>query len=129
MLKRIVIPIFLIVLALGLTALAQDEEGQAYLGIYFDANDAGVLVTRVLPGSPADDADVQRGDIITDMGGEAVTAESLPTMVLDHKPGDTLDLTVLRDNENLDLSVTWAHGQKCQSRFRSSSPKAPKEMP
>jgi S1-C subfamily serine protease len=106
MLKRIVISVFLLVLALGLTALAQDEQGQAYLGIFFDEDDAGVLVTRVLPGSPADDADLQRGDIITALGGEPVTAENLPNMVLDHQPGDTLDLTVLRDEENLDLSVT-----------------------
>lgn len=120
MLKRIVISVFLIVLALVLavSALAQVEEGQAFLGIFFDEDEAGVLVTRVLPGSPADEANLQRGDIITAIGGEAVTVESLQDMVLDHQPGDVLDVTVLRDEETLDLSVTLGARPEGSEPFR-----------
>lgn len=108
MLKRIVISVFLVALALALalSAFAQDEAGQAFLGIFFDEDEAGARITRVLPGSPADEANLRRGDIITAIGGDSVTADSLRDVVLDQQPGDTLDLTILRGGESLDLSVT-----------------------
>jgi S1-C subfamily serine protease len=119
MLKRIGITVILIVgaLVLALSALAQEDAGQAYLGITFDQDDAGALITRVLPGSPADEADLQRGDIITAVSGEEITAENFREMVLGHAPGDELAFTVLRDGENLDVSVTLGERPETPQAF------------
>jgi S1-C subfamily serine protease len=108
MLKRLVVFVLIVasVLGLALNVLAQDDAGQAFLGIGFEPVDEGVRVNQVLAGGPADEAGIQRGDIITAISGETVTADSLQAMVLDQQPGDTLDLTIDRDGESMDLSVT-----------------------
>jgi S1-C subfamily serine protease len=108
MLKRMVILVVLVgsVLGLALNVFAQDDAGQAFIGIGFEPVDEGVRVTRVLPGGPADEAGLEVGDIVAEIGGEPVTADNLQAMVSDHQPGDALDLAIVRDGESMELSVT-----------------------
>ena len=76
--------------------------------------DSGVLIARtdggsevVIPGSPAEAAGLQAGDIITALDGEQIDAETdLSMLILPLEPGDTITLRVLRDNSVQEIEVT-----------------------
>ena len=60
----------------------------------------GIWVRSVKPGSPADKARVQAGDIIYQLGGEVLARDGTMADYCDvirtHGPGDTVDLTIIR---------------------------------
>lgn len=59
--------------------------------------DPGVIVADVTQGSPAAQAGLQRGDLITAVDGQPLTTESsLPKLLNTKRPGDVVTLTVLR---------------------------------
>jgi S1-C subfamily serine protease len=61
----------------------------------------------VLPQSPARDAGLREGDIITAMDGTAIDRDhQLDLLLLAHAPGDTVTLTVLRDGKTMQVDVT-----------------------
>jgi S1-C subfamily serine protease len=67
----------------------------------------GAVIVQVVPGSPAADAGLQTQDVITEINGTALTGEStLAQIVQSHKPGDTLDLTVVRGSQTLQVKIT-----------------------
>jgi serine protease Do len=69
--------------------------------------DSGALVEQVVPGSGAADAGVQKGDIITALGGARVERYGdLLGALRDYAPGDTVTLTVFRDGDETKLEVT-----------------------
>ena len=60
------------------------------------AETTGAVVLEVAPGSPADDAGIERGDVITMLGDSSVeSAAALTEVVLETEPGETVDLTVV----------------------------------
>lgn len=60
----------------------------------------GVFVASVVPGSPADSAGFRAGDrILAVEGQEAHSADELTAMVRASRPGDSLEVTVLRASE------------------------------
>jgi putative serine protease PepD len=64
-------------------------------------------VRDVRPGSAADQAELENGDIVTRIGDRPVTdAETLIAAVRSYRPGDDVELTVVRDGETLTLPVT-----------------------
>ena len=68
---------------------------------------AGALVAQVTPGSPADDAGVQAGDVILSFAGTALSNSSdLPPLVGNTEVGQSAVLDVLRNRESLSLQVT-----------------------
>lgn len=61
----------------------------------------------VVPDSPAADAGLREGDVITAIGDERIDADSgLDELLTQYLPGDELTLTVLRDGETLELTLT-----------------------
>lgn len=67
----------------------------------------GALITQVLPDSPADEAGLQANDVITAVDGTTLTDDyTLRDAVLDAEAGTELNLSVIRDGETMDLSVT-----------------------
>jgi S1-C subfamily serine protease len=67
---------------------------------------SGVLITRVLAGTPAADAGLRRGDIIIRIGDETITEETpFVNLLLHHKVGDRVVLTVNRSGRTLELGV------------------------
>jgi S1-C subfamily serine protease len=69
--------------------------------------DAGAVVVGVAPGSPAAEAGLQPGDVITAIDGDSIEAESdLPAALSSHKPGDEVTLTVERGGKQLEVNVT-----------------------
>ena len=67
---------------------------------------AGALVTRVFADSPAEEAGIREGDIITEFGGRAIDLSSdLPHVVGRFKAGTDTEVKVVRTGESLTLSV------------------------
>ena len=69
----------------------------------------GMYVTAVTSGSPAAQAGIQPGDVIISADGQDLNTESsLASIVNQHKPGDTITLTILRNGQRQTVSVTLA---------------------
>jgi S1-C subfamily serine protease len=67
----------------------------------------GVVVYNVTPGSAADKAGMESGDIITSFDGKQVrSVEDLYAALRSKKPGDTVGVTVQRGGEEQELEVT-----------------------
>ena len=67
----------------------------------------GALIESVVDGSPAQDAGLQKGDIVTKIDGKELTTESAFAEVIDsHKPGDVVSLTVERNGKEMTVKVT-----------------------
>src|SRR5690606_16325520 len=68
---------------------------------------AGALVAQIVPGSPADSADLQNGDIITHFNGKPILMSSdLPHQVGRVKPGSKVSMDVVRNGKRRKVSVT-----------------------
>ena len=75
----------------------------------FAHNADGVRVDSVVPGSPAELAGIEAGDVLLEMNGETVAglgafSDFLKTLA----PGDTVTATVLRDAQTISVVVTVA---------------------
>ena len=99
----------------------QRIESRAYLGVVTQtltpdirarlglAAASGALVFEVEPGSPADAADIRPGDVITALGGERVaSSDALGTAVRRHRPGERVEVTVVRGTTSRTAAVTLA---------------------
>lgn len=70
---------------------------------------AGVVVTGVVTGSPAEDAGIRVGDLITEVGGKRVESMvELAAEIRSRVPGDHVTIHITRANDTLDLDVTLA---------------------
>jgi S1-C subfamily serine protease len=68
--------------------------------------DRGALVANVEDGSPASIAGVMVGDIIIELAGAPVTDPDSLRLALGDRPGETVELTVLRGGAKQPLAVT-----------------------
>ena len=67
----------------------------------------GALVSTVVDDSPADLAGLQIGDLIIEVDGELVTTmEQLSADFKFFRPGDEIEIDVLREGERITLEVT-----------------------
>ena len=68
--------------------------------------DTGALVTEIEPGSPAEEAGIQVGDVITAVNGEAVmTSIELRNEIGLVRLGETVSLALVRDGEEMTIDV------------------------
>ena len=88
---------------LGITIQNLDDKLADYFGL---AEKKGVLVSRVLEGSPADKAGIKNGDIIIRIDGkETNNANVLLKIVGNSDPGSRIKLDMLRDKKPLSLEA------------------------
>ena len=82
------------------------QEDTPFVGIAFMPDGAsGVEVTQILPGSPADEAGLEVGDIIVAIDDNLVSSN---ISLANYSVGDTATLSVLRDGtETLSLDITF----------------------
>jgi hypothetical protein len=75
--------------------------------------DAGVMVSRVVPDSPAAEAGIQVGDILTRMDGEAVESRrEVIIAVRNREAGETVELEVWRDGRARQLTASLAESER-----------------
>ena len=90
---------------LGVLPAAMTPQFAAQFGI--DPEIKGIILRQVLPGSAADDAGLIAGDIILSMDGQTLhNIGELSKFLISHQPGDTMNMTLLRDGEELIASIT-----------------------
>jgi 2-alkenal reductase len=69
----------------------------------------GIYVQTVGASTPAEQAGLQAGDIITQIGGEAIDAtHGFVNVLMDFTPGQTVPMTVVRNRQTLTIEVTLA---------------------
>jgi S1-C subfamily serine protease len=94
------------------------QPGHPYVGVCFraiedalasspDVQGYGVVVDRALPGTPAEKAGIQTGDVIEKIDGTSLNnGQTLGGILQVHSPGDTVKLTTLRGTGTVELSLT-----------------------
>lgn len=89
----------------------------AYLGVVPGTGSAsdgsatrtGAVIQSVESGTPAAEAGLEKGDLITAVNGGSVdSAESLVAYIREQTVGSTVKLTVIRDGKTTEVSVTLA---------------------
>jgi predicted metalloprotease with PDZ domain len=94
------------------------------LGIAGDeADPANFKITTVRPGSPASDAGLEVGDVITTFGGTRLTPSNFFKTLGRYKPGDRVPLTVMRQKRPVQMTITLAPPQLFDYRIEED-PKA-----
>jgi S1-C subfamily serine protease len=93
------------------------QPGHPYVGVCFraiedalasspDVQGYGVVVDRALPGTPAEGAGLQTGDVIEKIDGTSLNnGQTLGGVLQVHNPGDTVKLTTLRNGTTVDLTL------------------------
>jgi S1-C subfamily serine protease len=100
------------------------DDGKAvhpYLGVYLSdltsetarrfgsSVNTGALVEKVESGGPADQAGLRRGDVVTAAGQDQIQSSGdLISALRNYQPGDTLQLSVMRDGQKETLQVKLA---------------------
>ena len=88
---------------LGIEILDIDETIAGQLGL---GNNEGVLVNKVIQGSPADDGGIERGDVIVKFNHRSVKDTSfLQNLVADLSAGHRVQVVVVRNGETKSLYV------------------------
>ena len=79
--------------------------------------DSGAYVVEVAKGGPAEAAGIQVGDVITSIGGTAVTsADDAILAVRSHNEGETVPVVVNRDGQEMTLDVTLGSDEALQEQ-------------
>ena len=89
---------------LGITGLTVTKEVATYYNL---PTRSGVVLAGIVRGGPADEAGLEEGDIVVQADGTTVdTMEQLQREIRKKKPGDRLNLTIVRDGRRREASLT-----------------------
>ncbi|WP_103665401.1 Do family serine endopeptidase [Gracilimonas amylolytica] len=118
-----------------MTDLIEDGEvSRGYLGMYTGGevdqtmaralgldNIRGVIVGRVEEGGPADKAGLQQQDVIVSLNGEQIRNwDAFRTEIASKKPGDKIELGLIRDGDEIELTVTL--GERPEGEVAAADP-------
>ncbi len=70
---------------------------------FFKLSDtSGAVVSQVVKNSPADKAGIKEGDVVVEYDGKKIkSATDLPYMIAFTKPGETVDMKIIRDGKEI----------------------------
>lgn len=72
-----------------------------------ESDGAGAEIDSVVPGTPAEDGGLQKGDLITEVDGDRVTdGIALIVAIRAHQPGEEVAFTVVRDGDERTVTLT-----------------------
>jgi len=90
--------------------VAGEEVRSAFLGVNIEVVEsgrAGAVITDVTRDSAAEEAGLEVGDLVVEIDGTLVQSPfDLVAQVQTHQPGSTVDLVVVRDGDEMTLTVT-----------------------
>ena len=102
---------------LGVTAQPVTRELQKALGL---KNDLGALVSDIEPGSSASNAGVKSGDVIIKYNGKKIkNILHLRSLVKGTEINKKLEITVLRDGQELTLNTVILEAKKSETRNKN----------
>ena len=112
---------------------ATGKASHAYLGVSLadTANNGGATVGALTANGPAQQAGLQRGDVVTAVDGQAVqTSEDLTSAVDAKAPGDTMKLTVKRAGatKTIDVKLGTRPNTSAVSQQAQSQPNLPQGL-
>jgi predicted metalloprotease with PDZ domain len=92
----------------GVTVEKKFETDKAWMGAALEKGDDGrARVRNILPGSPAEAGGLDREDVILAVDSRAAAdTEAVSRLIEEHKPGETVRLTVLRLGQLKETPVT-----------------------
>ena len=83
---------------------------------------SGVIISQITPGQPAAKAGLRVGDIITTLDGKPVKdGDDLVANVSARKPGSTVDVGYLRNNQTMHATVSIADRDKMMAAINAAS--------
>ena len=100
---------------LGVQLVQPTAELREHLG---GSEDAGVVVGKVLPGTPAEDSDLRVGDMIVAADGSSVENASDLIRALHGKDGETIQLDLIRDGRPMALDVFIPEREEEEEQIR-----------
>jgi len=105
--------VLMALLTTSVIAFAQEEmetaaETQAipFIGVRYWGLDEGILVTGVIPNTPAANADLEAGDLVTAFDETFIDFASIREVLLTYNAGDTISLSVERGGAAFATDVT-----------------------
>ena len=107
---------------------ATGKATHAFLGVSLGdaANDGGATVGALTSGGPAEQAGLQRGDVVTAVDGHAVqTAQDLTSEVDAKAPGDTMRLTLKRGGSVKVIAVKLGTRPQTAAASTTTQPQQP----
>ncbi|MAT38974.1 MAG: hypothetical protein CL946_05155 [Ectothiorhodospiraceae bacterium] len=120
--------------------IEKDDDAKAWLGVYLKSvtkytvkdgeepveSSEGAIVDRVIDDSPAEEAGLEKGDLITAIDGtEIKTTKDLTSKLGEMKPGEKVALTIDRDGNERQIDVEL--GTRPDKTFHMSRvPRAPR---
>ena len=82
------------------------ENSKPSLGIMIEFSDGKSLITDVIPGSGADQADIRKGDNLIAIQGETVSSiDDIRNIIQSKGEGERVDVLIFRDGEELNKEV------------------------
>ena len=86
----------------GATLQALDDDWRATLGV-----DNGVLVTKVLPGTPSKDSGLHAGDVITMADGQPIASVRALSRIVANAKSNAVKLQIIRSGKQQVLMLRW----------------------
>ena len=85
------------------------RSSRAWLGLYPQTFDGGVMVTGLVPGGPAQKAGLARGDMVLSADGEKISSlRELYSAIWKKAPGEVVGLMILREGSLRSFSIRAA---------------------
>jgi predicted metalloprotease with PDZ domain len=113
----------------GLSVEVQLQPSTIYLGVDLEPGEAGFpRVRRIVPNSPAERARLDAGDVLVAMNDERLTFENFRSRLHSHVIGETLKLTVLRNQRLIHLTVVPAEFQEEQWQLNEIPRATPEQV-
>jgi C-terminal processing protease CtpA/Prc len=100
----------------------------AGLSRYFGGQRSGALVVEVAPGTPAERAGLEPGDVIVRAGGHDVEGPEDVRRQLTGR-GGTLDLQVIRQGRRRELTMEWTAAREAEALIYRRVQPAPRPTP
>lgn len=85
------------------------RRGSAVMGVSGEDHEEGAKITAVTEGLPAEKSGIEVGDVITRVDGKEFEGfDGLAQLILDKRPGDVIEVKIIRGGERLTKKVTLA---------------------
>jgi predicted metalloprotease with PDZ domain len=111
----------------GLSTSTQRQPGSIYFGIEFEPGNPP-RIKRIVPNSPAERAKLDAGDLLVAMNDERLTFENFRSRLHKHGIGETIKLTILRDERLINVNIVPVEFQEEQWSLNENLQPTPEQL-